>query len=428
MPCARMFSTTTTFATAFGVAFGVGHSLFAQAPTPAIPVRQLGPATAVSRDTMGVFVTLRALSDGRVFVNDVGHTRVLLLESDLSRGRVVIDTVGGTAATSPARAPLHAVTLIRYPGDSTLYIDRAAQSVLVLDRNGKVARVMALPRAQDIPYIAGGGEGGQPEIDTKGRLVYHGVYRPQVRPLDPNIRVPINIPIQRDSAPIVRADFDTRSIDTLTALKLNLGAPFDRVESDAQGNVTLHYFVNVQDADDQWAMLSDGTIAVVSVQDYRVEFLDPDGTRRSGAKMPFDWKRMDDKRKQFLIDSLRPALDTINSAPARTMNTPDGPRQLRARYAFLGLDKIGDYEQPITTGAVKTDRQARLWIVPHTSASATGGVLYDVVDRNGVLVERVQFPMDHALVGFGDRGEVYVLRIEGKNGFLERRTLGGLAR
>lgn len=377
---------------------------------------------------MGVFVTIRALSNGSVIVNDVGHTRVMLLDSTLSRGRVVIDTVGGTNASAPARAPLHSVTLIRYPGDSTLYIDRSAQSVLVLDKSGKVARVMALPRPQDIPYIAGGGEGGQPEIDVKGRLVYHGVYRPEVRPQDPNLRMRLNIPLQRDSAPIVRADFDTRQIDTLAALKMNLGAPFDRAEGDAQGNVTLHYFVNVEDADDQWAMLSDGTIAVVSVHDYHVEFLDPDGTRRVGPKMPFDWKRVDETRKQFLVDSLRPALDSINDAPGRTVNTPDGPRQLRSRYAFMPLEKMGDYEQPITTGAVKTDLSARLWIVPHTTASAQGGVLYDVVDRQGQLVERVQFPKGHALVGFGGKDVLYVLRIEGKKGILERRAIGGRAK
>lgn len=377
---------------------------------------------------MGVFVTIRALSDGRVIVNDVGHTRVMLLDSTLSRSRVVIDTVGGPNPSAPARAPLHSVTLIRYPGDSTLYIDRAAQSVLVLDQTGKVARVMALPRPQDIPYIAGGGEGGQPEIDARGRLVYHGVYRPEVRPQDPNLRVRVNIPLQRDSAPIVRADFDTRQIDTLTALKMNLGTPFDRVEGDAQGNVTLHYFVNVEDADDQWAMLSDGTVAVVSVHDYHVEFLDTDGTRRVGPKMPFDWKRVDEKRKQLMVDSLRPALDSINTAPGRTINTPDGPRQLRSRYAFMPLEKMGDYEQPITTGAVKADLNAHLWIVPHTTARAQGGVLYDVVDRQGQLVERVQFPKGHALVGFGAKNDLYVLRIEGKNGILERRMVGGLAR
>jgi hypothetical protein len=87
---------------------------------------------------------------------------------------------------------------------------------------------------------------------------------------------------------------------------------------------------------------------------------------------------------------------------------------------------MGDYEQPITTGAVKADLNARLWIVPHTTAGAQGGVLYDVVNRQGQLVERVQFPKNHALAGFGAKGEVYVLRVDGKNGFLERRMVGGV--
>ncbi|MEO7360510.1 MAG: hypothetical protein ABI120_09270, partial [Gemmatimonadaceae bacterium] len=169
---AVMFGASVVDTNVFGANLFSASVLGAQSPAPASLVRQLGPALATSADTMGVFVTIRALADGRVFVNDVGHTRVMLLDSMLSRGRVVIDTVGGASASSPARAALHSATLIRYPGDSTLYVDRAAQSVLVLDDNGKVARVMALPRPQDIPYLAGGGEGGQPEIDANGRLVY----------------------------------------------------------------------------------------------------------------------------------------------------------------------------------------------------------------------------------------------------------------
>ena len=62
--------------------------------------------------------------------------------------------------------------------------------------------------------------------------------------------------------------------------------------------------------------------------------------------------------------------------------------------------------------------------MPRTSSSANGGVSYDVVNRNGEVTERVQFPKGYALVGFGNGGDdVYLLRVVAKVGFLERAKL-----
>src|SRR5678816_3442068 len=50
-------------------------------------------------------------------------------------------------------------------------------------------------------------------IDSKGRLVYHGVYRPRPPVIDSARPWQPPIPVQVDSSPLVRADFDTRKID-----------------------------------------------------------------------------------------------------------------------------------------------------------------------------------------------------------------------
>ena len=229
--------------------------------------------------------------------------------------------------------------------------------------------------------------------------------------------------MQVDSSPIVRADFDTRKIDTLAALKLNLGAPFKSLDVDEQGNVIMRMYVNLLGVDDQWAFLSDGTVAVLSVRDYHIEWTDPDGTHRSTPKMPFDWKRLTDVDKQRMMDSLRPELERRNSVTPRMMNTPSGPRTARQQFEFLPLERFGDFEQPVQTGAVKADLNARLWILPRTSLSAKDGLLYDVINRQGEIVERVQFPKDHALAGFGEGSVVYVVRLDGRRGVLGRTTV-----
>ncbi|MEP6832856.1 MAG: hypothetical protein ABJB74_05650 [Gemmatimonas sp.] len=51
---------------------------------------------------------------------------------------------------------------------------------------------------------------------------------------------------------------------------------------------------------------------------------------------------------------------------------------------------------------------SRLWILPATSNAARGGLLYDVVNAKGVLMERVQLPPDRIIVGFGRNGAVFL--------------------
>ena len=388
-----------------------------------IPIRTLGPITAVAKDTVGPVLAIRELSNRGVLVNDLLGRRVLLFDPALATAKVVIDTLGGTEPGAPFKVPQPSNVLIRYHGDSTLYAFRLSQSLLVLDEKGKVARVTSLPRPTDITTIGAGGEAGTPGIDDKGRLVYHGVYRPRPPVVDSARPWQPPIPAQVDSSPIVRADFDTRKIDTLAALKLNLGAPFKNLEVDDKGNVIMHMYVNLLGVDDQWAYLSDGTIAVLSVHDYHIEWTDPDGTHRSTGKMPFDWRRLTDVDKQRMMDSIRPMLDERNGITPRTMQTPMGPRTARQQFEFLPPERFGDYEQPVQTGAVKADLDAHLWILPRTSLGAKNGLLYDVINRKGEIEYRVQFPSGYALAGFGTGGVVYVVRVDGRKAILERTTV-----
>ena len=398
-----------------------GHLLAQTAPS--IPIRTLAPSTARSKDSVGPVLAVRALSNGSVLINDLASRRVVLFDATLGQSRIVIDTLGGTGSDAPLKIGAPAATLIRYLGDSSLYADRVGQSLLVLDGNGKVARVMSIPRPSDLVMLGAGGEAGNPGLDGQGRLVYHGVYRREPAKRDAERPWLPPIPVQLDSSPIVRADLDTRIIDTLAALKLNIGAPFKALEVDNDGNVIMRMYVNLLGVDDQWALLSDGTVAVLSVHDYHIEFTDPDGAHRSAPKMPFDWKALSEADKRAKMDSLRPELDRRNNVAPRSMNTPSGPRTARQQFEFLPLDKFGDFEQPIQTGALKADLDGRLWILPKTSLSAKNGLLYDVINRKGEIVERVQFPSGYVLGGFGERGVLYVVHMNGQKGTLERTTV-----
>jgi len=391
----------------------------AQATRAAIPTRALGRIEAASTDSLGAQVVVRALSNGRVMVNDVLRRRVLLFEPSLAKYIVVIDS-GSTTGTAISSA-VPSAQLMRYTADSTLYVDVATQALLVIDAAGKVARVMALPKPTDAFYLATP-QFGSAYIDPLGRLVYRGMILPKMVPPEPGSKVLMSMPQQSDSGPILRGDFDTRTVDTVTTLKVLQPGSMTLVQEGQR--ISMKMVVNPMDTGDEWGMLPDGTIAILRAHDYHMDWVAPDGRRTSSPKMAFDWKVLTDGQKQFKLDSMRPLLQqAIDASPGQTIPTADGPRRIKIQFEFVPLNKLPDYEPPIAPGSMKIDLKGNLWIVPRTSAGANGGLLYDVVNRNGEVAERVQFPKGYSLAGFGNGGEVYLLRVAGRVGFLERAAI-----
>lgn len=388
----------------------------AQAPTQKIPVRTLGAIVAKSSDSLGPQIAVRALSNGSVMVNDIMRRRVLLFEPSLAKFTVVIDSGSTTGSAMAAAVP--SAQLIRYDGDSTLYVDVATQALLVIDASGKVARVMALPRPTDAIYLSAAAF-GPAWVDPKGHLIYRGMRPPKITAPEPGSKVMMSIPQMSDSGPILRADFDLRKVDTITTLKVL--QPGSMTLTQEGTNISLKMVVNPMDTGDEWGMLPDGTIAILRAHDYHIDWVAPDGKITSSPKMAFDWKSMSDEQKQFKLDSIRPELQkAIDAQPAQTIPTAEGPRRMRMQFEFVPINKLPDYEPAIAPGALKVDLKGNLWIVPRTSSTASGGLLLDVVNRKGEITERVQLPKGYALAGFGPLDEVYLLRVDAKIGFLER--------
>lgn len=385
--------------------------------------------TAASTDTLGPRVVVRAMSDGSVLVNDIVRQRLRLYDASLKTSRIVMDSGANGGGAMAAIAAIPSAQLIPFTGDSTLYVDISSSSLLVLDPKGKVAHVMALPRPRDAMFLAVGGPFGSPAMDAQGRLVYRGVILPVPKPPDPNAAMGAmpSFPTPPDSSPIVRADFDSRKVDTITTIKALNPTANMAMSMDKEGNPTIKLTINPLDTGDEWVMLTDGTIAIVRAHDYHVDFVDPDGTKRSAPKMPFDWMRITEEQKQFKLDSIRPELEKqmqMQSANLPSMPTPNGMRKLKMAFDFVPLKELSDYEPPVSPGSVKSDLNNQIWIVPRTAiGGGAQGLRYDVVNKKGELVERVQFPKGKVLAGFGPGGVVYVLNTDGKTATLERATL-----
>jgi len=438
------------------LAFAViaGGALTATAQT-AVPVRQLGAIEAVSSEVVGSLNGVRELSDGRVVVNDAGKRRVLVFDKSLASALVIADTTPGRKAQYGARA----TGIVQYAGDSTLLIDIAGRGFLVLDAAGTVARVMSAPRPNDIQTMANGSMGA-PAFDKSGRLLYRTMLMPSFKaPVAGKAYTPPVIP---DSAPLLRADFDTRVADTIAWLRV----PTIKVNTIflPNGGVTLTPVFSPISTIDDWTSLPDGSVAILRGSDYHLDWIWANGTRSSTPKMAFDWKRLSDEDKAAVIDSTKKVLERqakLAATPAATngggggnpMAGGHGASAVPAGHSMtimpVGSDEgapppqsankgatvpavtelvspsdLPDYYPPILqSGAMKADFDGNVWILPSTTKQVGRGLLYDVVNRKGELVERVRLPDDRALEGFGANGAVY-LTSHGPNGaHLERARM-----
>lgn len=412
--------------TIFGRSFTV-LSLAAVASAGAqatIPIRTIGPILASSTENVGRAITVRGTSDGHVIVGAGARQRVYAFDSTLKTFIIVVDSGSGTGLI-----PIRTTGVIPYAGDSTLLPDFGANALLVLDATGKQVRSMAPPRSQDLMFLALPAAFGRPGFDAKGRLVYRTLLPPNLRPKptpsgDQKVEM---TPVNADTAPIVRGDFDTRRIDTVAWMKTPSQGrmAMEMKENPAGGSpsITLHMQVNPFPMADEWALLSDGTIAIVRVHDYHIDWIDPDGTRRSSPKMPIDWRRYTDEERTQRVDSMKRVMD--EQLKRQTSMMPPGSPQIKMDLSVVPDSEFPSFWPPIQSGSVLADLDGRLWILPTTSAHAASGLTYDVVNRSGDVVERVQLPKDRVVVGFGPHHVLYLTRAEGGATYLERALLTG---
>ena len=437
-------------------------------------VRQLPAAQAKSTESFSALLGVRELPAGRVLVNDPFKRRVLLFDSTLATLTVVADS---TSSTANAYGPRPG-GLIPYRGDSTLFVDAASMSMLVISPEGKIERVMSVPRSQDAGMLASGTL-GSPGFDGAGRLVYRGGFRFNFvqrpgggRPIPPE---------PPESAAIVRVDLTSRQLDTAGFIKI----PKMRMQGsmDANGRMTMTSEVNPLPVVDEWAVLTDGSVAFVRGRDYHIDWVNPDGTKSSSPKMPFDWQRLSDEDKVAFIDSVKAARErmrgsggpftmmnpTRDSAEVRRAGTPgggppgggrdgsrgdrrgspdeggraagaaaaeraaatgnavtivrgeaagEGPRGVQVN--FVAPSELPDYKPPFFAGAVRADVDGNLWIRTIPTKGVTGGVVHDVVNRRGEIIDRVHVPTGRNVVGFGRGGVVYVTVRDGETTLLER--------
>jgi len=415
-------------------------------------VRLLNAPDASSKPEFAVVAAVRQLAGGRLLVNDIQNRQLTILDPGLANAFILADSMSGQLNSYGIRAG----GLIRYVGDSTLFVDPAGLSMFVIDPNGKIARVASVPRSQDAPSLSTNLI-ATPGVDAAGRIVYRSAA----------LRVTqqgggkagggggFMMPDFPDSTAIVRVDVATRKVDTAAYYKIPK-VKMNIVQTDRGMSATSE--INPMPIVDEWAVLSNGSIAIVRGQDYHVDIVKSDGTIASAAKIPFDWQRLSDDEKVAVIDSAKAALDRARAAgPAdgnaiiaggrgagvpgaapggmvvmnfRTDVTGDGGGGAASKIAsmgggmqpsFVSASELPDYRPAFNQGAARADEDGNLWVrTSATRAGAVSGVIYDVINDRGALVDRVQLPAGRTIVGFGKGGVVYMVARDKGGAWIER--------
>jgi hypothetical protein len=406
----------------------------AQTPSPArVPIRTL-TTLAASSDTFGAPLNVQALPRAHVLVNDAKLHRLVVLDSMMRIERIVLDSAPGRSNSYGSRPE----PVIPY-ADSALFVDDASRAFVLITPDGNVGRSVAAPNDRNVWTVMANCQG----VDPLGRMVYRGLALREHMDLTVQlVGYAAGGPISNlDSLPLIRANLATRRVDTVAALQ-NAQARRIASTTDRDGARTFTSYVNPMLAGDEWALLSDGTIAVVRGHDYHVDWIAPDGTRTSTAKLPFDWKRLTDADKTRVRDSaMVAAAKTDSAADARLRaavgsNRPDivvgrgGGGDPSGSLANLPkrntivvpVDSLPDYYPAVRPNAARGDRDGNLWVLPSTSAqSIAGELVYDVVNRQGELVYRVRAPLGRSIAGFAAGGIVFLLDGDLTKGFrLER--------
>lgn len=394
-----MYSNRLVSVLALGVA--VASPLAAQGAPRTLPAPNATFEEPFSSVGVG---TVRELGDGRVIVSDARDKVVQRI--DLRTGQAVAI---GREGAGPQEFGMP-MRVFAAPGDTTLLYDPLNTRYLVIGPDAKP--INTFRTESETPARAGGPGGGRVTFggglfaratDSRGRLYGEG------SPLSFDAE---GRPKSADSAAVVRYDRGTRRLDTLAYVKLP--AMNMQMSGGANNQRIMIGGSNPLTPRDEWTVFPDGRVAIVRAGDYHVDWIMPNGTKRSTPAVRYTPVRM-------TAAEIRYEEELRNAARANQMSimmTNDGGSTRRT--AQMGpaagappLEPLTDWPEvkpPFRSGfqSVLARPNGELW-VRRTEGASAKGTLYDVFNTAGTLAYQVRVQDGWTLVGFGN-GTVYTTR------------------
>jgi len=373
------------------------------AQTPPIALQHIGAPIHTTVEELGARPGVRVMSDGRLLVSDSTRSRLLLFDSTLEHATVVADT---TVATDKAWGRGFA-GLIPFAGDSSLARDVVTRAYVVIDPAGKIARV--IPAAARASGIGEPTQGEAVGYDHSGHLLFRAARPIFLMLLDPDF-IGDTLMKGPDTIPILRRDLASGRLDTLALIR----APRARqaVRRRAEGGASGRSAFNPISSADGWTVLDDGTVAVVKIADYHVDWIRPDRAVSSTGKLPATWVPISPDQKAAMIDTLR-TRDSVMAA-GRFMPSAAG-----TPAAVVDVSDLPDFWPPFDAESVVAAPGGGIWVREAHAPPSAGPEVYDVISHDGTLIHRMELPFGATLAGVG-RGRAYLVeRLNGRSRVVE---------
>ncbi|MES2305670.1 MAG: hypothetical protein V4558_09185 [Gemmatimonadota bacterium] len=351
-------------------ATAVTPSLAAQQPALP-PVRRLVTRAEEFPQPFTSVRSLTALPDGRLVLSDAAEKKLLLV--DFAKKSA---TPLARPGTGPREFQDPGGTYRAARGGVIVY-DQRQKRFLPIAISGQVGDVVALPMT---PSSWGASDEGPDTFvpDSLGNLYTLGSRFTRAGP--------------QDSIPLIHIDRRGVTSDTLGFLKQQESRPLPS----SQPGVTMGRSVMFS-PQDVWAVAPDGAVAVVKAAPYRVDWVTPGKPRVVGASIPFTPLRVTGADR-----------DSIKARSAGSSASVSRNGQSSRVQTPTAEPITAEVKPPFPAQVPRIDEMGRLWVERSRTADATTRT-YDVFDRRGALVDRLELPAGARLVGF-DAHSLYTVR------------------
>ncbi len=363
-----------------------------------IPERDFAKPTASVKDLENVN-TVRELANGAVLFYNRNEQKLMV--TDFSAKPRTVMSAGALEHEFQVVGPLW-----QWNGDTIVSLDILKGRLMAFGVDGGFVGIVGpslnLRGASGAP---GGARGGQrlPDLRFLAGNALVGTITPPRPPAVSATEIPSRIP-----EPLVRVSLAPFRMDTLAML---MPAQQPRPPFVVREPLSMQVYVGTDPLQpiDVYAVLNDGTVAVLRAATYRIDYFNADGTRSQTAPIPFtrinvtenDQKRVMNETKAFTQRA------TVKSRAALRF---DEPKVWPAVHPPFRHDI-----------AVRVDGADRLW-VPTRCALDEQSTCYDVITRDGTRVERVRFAGAAAVMGFG-KDAVYTVAPQKDKSLLQRHPL-----
>jgi hypothetical protein len=327
--------------------------------------RTLTPLPLTLTVDLAQVAAVRELGNGHLLISDAGTPAILVVDPASGATRKL-----GREGRGPNEFVRPGGIYYDADGTTSLIVDRGQARVFVIDRNGTLTGMKSIEQ-----------RGSQRAADAYDPLRIDAALHTYFVEQGGAFRA--NGGRGTDSIPLIRFDVAQQKPDTIAQLFQTRPTIVS-----TQGRMTFSRTPLFSPAD-SWAVMPDGSIALVRATPYRVDWMSPAGERTVGRAISYTPVAVTEADKEPPEGS---ATATIGGGPAggrqTTMSTADmKPEYAKVKPAFDPLDLV-----------VAPD--GRLWVGRQEAAGAKQA-LYDVFDRKGARVDRVAFPARSRVVGFG---------------------------